>query len=219
MAMAGRWAMTTDRLTLTQLLSPAFPIGSYAYSQGLESAMVAGAVHDAASLSDWVRAVLSHGSGRMDAILIAHARTPDADLTALSDLTYAYATSAERQTELRDQGAAFGQLVTALTGQHQPALPYPLALGLSTRPLNLPTDEILALYLHALAAQLISAAVRFIPLAATTGQQTLATLAPLMTQIAAEAATAPLTSLASSTLGADMAAMRHETLDVRIFRS
>ena len=155
----------------------------------------------------------------MDAIFIAHARQPDADLTALSDLVYAYAPSAERSMEMRDQGAAFGQLVTALTGLHQPALPYPLALGLSTRPLNLPTDEILALYLHALAAQLISAAVRFIPLAATTGQQTLATLAPLITQIAAEAATAPLTSLVSSTLGADMAAMRHETLDVRIFRS
>ena len=211
--------MTTDRLLLAQLLSPAFPIGSYAYSQGLEAAMVAGQVHDAASLSDWLRSILTHGSGRMDAIFIAHARQPDADLSALADLAYAYAPSAERSIEMRDQGSAFAQLATTLTGQSIPALPYAIALGHATSSLTLPTAEIIALYLQSLAAQLISAAVRFIPLGAAQGQHTLASLHPWITEIAADAATAPLFALASSTLGADMAAMRHETLDVRIFRS
>ncbi len=218
MATAGPWAMTTDRLILAQILSPTFPIGSYAYSQGLEQAMLDGKVTDAATLTDWIAAVLRHGSGRVDAILLAHARKGD-DLDAFADLALAYAASAERATEMRDQGAAFGQVVAAITGAAQPALPYAIALGHATRNLNLPTPEILALFLHSLAAQLVSAAVRFLPLGASEGQAALNRLAPLITDLATECTTAPLSALASSTLGADIAAMRHETLPVRIFRS
>ncbi len=208
--------MTTDRLTLAQYLSPAFPIGAYAYSQGLEQAMTEGTVHDATTLTGWVAAILTHGSARSDAILCAHARHSDPE--TLSDLAYAYAASAERHTEMRDQGAAFATVLHILTGQPHPALPYAVALGHATRSLNLPTPEILALFLQSLAAQLISAAVRFIPLGAAEGQATLARLAPLISQTAADCAIAPL-SLTTATIGADLAAMRHETLPVRIFRT
>ena len=204
-----------DRLTLMQWLSPAFPVGSYAYSQGLEQAITDRHVTSPDSLRTWIIAVLTHGSARMDAILLAHARTED----DLSDLAYAYATSAERCTEMREQGAAFGQVVSAVTGQPQPPLPYALAVGHATRSLDLPTPEILALYLQSLAAQLVSAAVRFVPLGAAEGQRVLASLTPLITEFAAQYATEPLSALSSATLGADLAQMRHETLDVRIYRS
>ena len=204
-----------DRLTLTQWLSPAFPVGSYAYSQGLEQAITDGHIHDPATLTDWITATLTHGSARIDAVLLAHARTED-DLT---DLAYAYATSAERFLEMRDQGAAFGQLVAALTGVRPPTLPYAIAVGHASRTLDLPTEDILALFLQALAAQLVSAAVRFVPLGAADGQKVLANLTPLITQLAAICATEPLSALTSATIGADLAQMRHETLDVRIYRS
>ncbi|MGV8986561.1 MAG: urease accessory protein UreF [Cypionkella sp.] len=206
---------SADLLTLVQWLSPAFPVGSYAYSQGLEAAITHGDVKDAATLTDWITGVLTHGSGRMDAILLAHARQDD----GLSDLAYAYATSAGRRTEMRDQGAAFGQVVEALTGQPQPPLPYALAVAYASRALDLPTAAILALFLQALAAQLVSAAVRFVPLGAAEGQKVLASLAPLITDLAARYASAPLSALSSATIGADLAAMRHETMEVRIFRS
>ena len=75
---------SVDRLTLMQWLSPAFPVGSYAYSQGLEQAITDGHVHDAASLTDWITAVLTHGSARIDAIQLAPGRTQDlADLAPL----------------------------------------------------------------------------------------------------------------------------------------
>ena len=205
---------SVDRLTLMQWLSPAFPVGSYAYSQGLVQAITDGHVHDAASLTDWITAVLTHGSARIDAILLAHGRRQD-----LADLAYAFAGSAERATEMRDQGAAFGQTVAAMTGQPQPPLPYALAVAHASRSLDLPTEEILALFLQALAAQLISAAVRFVPLGATQGQTVLAALAPLIIRAATTCATAPLTALTSATFGADLAQMRHETLPVRIYRS
>jgi urease accessory protein len=209
--------MITDRLTLAQLLSPAFPIGSYAYSQGLEQAMTDGTVHDGQTLTDWVAAIMQHGSARTDAILAAHARHSDPQ--TLANLAYAYAASSERATEMRDQAAAFAQVLQTLTGTPQPPLPYAIALGHATRTLNLPTEEILALFLQSLAAQLISAAVRFLPLGASEGQFVLAKLAPLITQTAQTCAAAPVSALATSTLGADIAAMRHETLPVRIFRS
>lgn len=206
---------SADLLTLVQWLSPAFPVGSYAYSQGLEQAITDGHVTSPATLTDWITGVLTQGSGRMDAILLAHARSDD----GLADLAYAFATSVERHAEMRDQGAAFAQVVQTLTGQPQPPLPYALAVAHATRQLDLTTTAVLALFLQALAAQLISAAVRFVPLGAAAGQKVLTDLAPLIAQLAADYATAPLSALSSATIGADIAAMRHETLDVRIFRS
>jgi len=207
--------MSADLLTLVQWLSPAFPVGSYAYSQGLEQAITAGHVKDPATLTDWITGILTHGAGKTDAILLAHARA-GADLT---DLAYAYATSAERHAEMRDQGAAFGQVVAAVTGQPQPPLPYALAVAHASRSLDVTDQQVIALFLQALAAQMISAAVRFVPLGAADGQKVLLTLAPLMTTLAEDYAAAPLTALGSATMGADLAAMRHETMDVRIFRS
>lgn len=196
-------------------LSPAFPVGSYAYSQWLEQANTDGLVKDSASLADWIAGVLTDGSGRMDAILMVHGRTED----DLEDLAYAYATSAERHAEMRDQGAAFGQVVQTVTGCRQPPLPYALAVGHASRTLALSDAQVAALFLQARAAQLISAAVRFVPLGAAEGQKVLTDLSPLITDLAATCATEPLSALASATLRADHAAMRHETLDVRILRS
>lgn len=206
---------SVDRLILTQWLSPAFPVGSYAYSQGLEQAITDGTVCDAAGLLDWITATLKHGSARNDAILLAHARNDD----GLEDLAYAYAASAERCCEMREQGAAFGQIIAGITGHQPPDLPYALAVGHAARRLDLPTQEILSLFLLALATQLALVGVRFIPLGAGHGQQLLGQLAPLIATLGRQFATEPLSALSSATLGADIAAMRHETLDVRIYRS
>lgn len=205
----------TDRLRLVQWLSPAFPIGAFAYSQGLEVAIAAGEVHDAATLHDWVAAILTHGSGRTDAILLAHARKGD----DLSDLALALAPSAERVTEMMEQGRAFGQAIAAITGQEQPTLPYALAVGRATRTLNVATAEVLTLWLQGLAAQLVSVAVRFIPLGQTAGQGVLARLAPRITALADQYATTPLSHIGTATIRADLASMQHETLEVRIFRT
>jgi urease accessory protein len=217
MAMANCISMppSVDQLTLMQWLSPAFPVGSFAYSQGLEQAITDGHVTTPETLERWITAILSRGSARMDAILLAHGRTDG----TLADLAYAYATSAERAMEMRDQGAAFGQVIATTTGTAQPPLPYALALAHASRSLDLPTETILATYLHSIAAQLISVAVRFVPLGAASGQRVLTTLTPLITRLAADYATEPLSALHSATFGADLVAMHHETLDVRIYRS
>lgn len=212
-------AETLDQLRLIQWLSPAFPIGGFAYSQGLEQAITDGAVTDAASLKAWILAVLTHGSGRMDAILLAHARAPETDIAALADLARAYAGSFERAQEMADQGRAFGQTIAALLGAVQPPLPYAVAVGHATRQLLVETPHVLLLFLQGLAGQLVAAAVKFVPLGQTTGQQVLADLGPALVALAETCATEPLAALGSGSFGADLAQMRHETLEVRIFRS
>lgn len=207
-----------DRLRLLQWLSPGFPIGAFAYSQGLEAAIAAGDVRDAAGLQDWIAAVLTHGAGRMDAVFLALARG-EGDAQDLADLARAMAGSAERLTEMTEQGRAFGQTIAAITGVEQPALPYALAVGHATRMLGVDTAEVIMLWLQGLAAQMTSVAVRFLPLGQTEGQQVLARLAPLIAGLAETYATLGPDDLYNTTPGADLAAMRHETMDVRIYRT
>ena len=118
MGMGGPLDTATDTggLLLVQLLSPAFPTGAFAYAQGLEWAMDSGAVHDAASLAEWLRDVLEHGSGWSDAVLLSLALRPGADHAVLDDLARALCLTAERLTETLEQGAAFARTAAPLTG-------------------------------------------------------------------------------------------------------
>ena len=66
----------TDAAALQKLLtwlSPAFPVGAFAWSAGLETAIAERRVSDATSLEDWIGGTLKHGGMRTDAIVLAHA--------------------------------------------------------------------------------------------------------------------------------------------------
>lgn len=206
------------RLRLAQYLSPAFPTGGFAWSQGLEWAMDRGVV-TRATLPQWLDDWLDHGAGRCDAVLLSLALRESADHAALDDLAHAICTSAERLAETVEQGAAFAANVAALTGRAQPAAALPVAVGRACASMPLPAGEIVGQYLQAQAAALISAAVRFLPLGPVAGQAMLAGLQPGLLAAAARAETAGPDDLATAAWGADIAAMRHETMATRIFRS
>ncbi|MCU0901917.1 MAG: urease accessory protein UreF [Cypionkella sp.] len=211
--------MTAGLLTLVQWLSPAFPTGGFAYSHGLEQAIAAGEVADAPALRHWLSDVLAFGAGRQDAVLLVQALGPEADHGALDDLARALQPSAERLTETLDQGAAFARTVAAMTGRDLPARCLPVAVGEAAAALDLPVAQVVALYLHSFASNLTSVAMRFMPLGQVAGQGVLASLHPQIEALAQEAAHLTLDDLGSAALGADLAAMRHETMDVRIFRT
>ena len=206
-------------LSLIQWLSPAFPTGGYAYSHGLEQAVVDGSLSDAPSLQRWLTDIITHGSGRQDAILLACALRAGADYDALTDLALALASGAERAEETLAQGTALAQTVSALTGRRLKPCALPVALGQAAAPLNLPAPQVIALYLHAFASNLVQTMVRFVPLGQTEGQATLAALHPLIERLAQTLSTTTLDDLASSSFGAEMAAMRHQTLQPRIFKT
>ncbi|WP_068112593.1 urease accessory protein UreF [Tropicimonas marinistellae] len=208
-----------DLLTLTQWLSPAFPVGAYAYSHGLEAAVAAGEVATASGLAVWLEDVLRFGSGRNDAILLSLAMRGAAAADELSALAEALASSEERHRETMEQGAAFVRAVNALTGRDLAPMALPVAVGAATAALSLPVERVAALYLHAFASNLVSAAVRFVPLGQTEGQRVLAGLHAAIAEVAEDAAGAARDDIGSAAFGADLAAMRHERQDVRIFKT
>ena len=209
----------TALLSLIQWLSPAFPTGGFAYSHGLEQAVVDGHVTSGETLRDWLAQVLQHGSARQDAILLACALRADADLPALTALALSLPSSAERFEETMAQGTAFARTVSAITGRTLAPRPLPLALGEAARPLDLPPQSVIALYLHAFAANLVQCMARFVPLGQTDAQITLTALHKTVTNMAETLKSATLDDLSSSTFGAELAAMRHETLQPRIFKT
>lgn len=212
-------AIEAARLRAVQLLSPAFPTGGFAYSQGLEWAMAEGAVRDAATLTDWLRDGLVHGVGWSDGVLLSLALRPDADHAALGDLARALCLSSERLTETLDQGAAFARTAAVLIGTAPDPAALPVAVGRACVGLALPRAELIALYLQGQMLNQVLAAIRFLPLGQTAGQRVLAALAPLILRQAARAATATEHDLGGCAFGAEIAAMRHETMETRIFRT
>lgn len=207
-------------LTLTQWFSPAYPVGAFAYSHGLEQAVAEGRVSDADSGEAWIGEVLTLGSPRTDITLLGAAHDADASaLTGIDALARALAPSRERLLETAQQGQSFAKTTRAIWGGDLPDLTYPVALGRAARLMGLPLDTVATLYLHAFAANLTSAAIRIVPLGQTEGQAALARLSRLCPAIAAEALQDTLDDIGSCAFLADIASMRHETLYSRIFRS
>ncbi len=207
-----------DLLRLAQWLSPAFPTGAFAYSHGLEQAIAAGEVGDADALECWVADTVMYGAGRLDAALLVAAMTGQ-DADRLAALARAMAASRERLLETEAQGAAFAATVAAITGTAQPPRPLPVAVGVAARGLALPPPDVAALFLQAFAAALVSVAVRFVPLGQTAGQQVLARLHPVLLAVAAEAAETPPDRMGTFALRGDIAAMAHETMETRVYRT
>ena len=205
-------------LTLSQWLSPAFPLGGFAYSHGLEAAISDG-LATAGEVQGWLDDILRFGSGKADAVLLCAAMAEDADHGELAATARALAASRERWEETIAQGTAFTETVNALTGAaHAPAA-LPVAVGRAARGLGLPAAQVAALYLQAFATNLALAAVRFVPLGQTEGQRIVQALQPVVLEVADAAAETPVDAITNGVPGADLSAMAHEVMDVRIFRT
>jgi urease accessory protein len=214
-------------------LSPAFPVGAFSYSSGIEWAVEAGDIIDAASLQAWLGAMLADGSGFCDGVLLAHAyrvaaSDDDAGLRDIAELGAAFVPSRERQLETSAQGRAFidiaraawncdglDRMISACDG----AIVYPVAVGLVSAAHAIPLPPAMHAFLHALTSNWISAGARLVPLGQTDSQRVLASLEPVVAATARRALAASLDDLGSATFRADIASMRHETQYTRLFRS
>ncbi|MET3924644.1 urease accessory protein UreF [Devosia sp. 2618] len=219
----------TEPATLQKLLtwlSPAFPVGAFAWSAGLETAIVAGTVHDRATTQDWIGGVLEHGSLRTDAILFAHAHRAANDPTALrdlADLCLALTPARERHDETTITGAAFASAAKAwptpvLANLPQPC-PYPIAVGAIAAGHQIDLADALLAFLTATIHSQVSVAVRLVPIGQSDGLAIMADLEPVVAKMAALCQHATLDDIGSVAYAADIAQMTHETLTTRIFRS
>lgn len=225
--------MSTDAsdgmLTLLAWLSPAFPVGAFSYSHGLEWAIETGDITDLASLVAWVGDVLEAGTGLVDATILHAAMTlNDADLRDLAELAAALHPTRERRMESLNQGRAFLDTVSAawpapgldrLARVWDGPVAYPVAVAMAARAHGIDARLVVPAYLQAFAANLVSAAVRLVPLGQTDGQRAVEKLLPLIRRVAAEARTLSPETVGGACLRSDIASMRHETQYTRLFRS
>jgi urease accessory protein len=229
--------MTTDArnglLPLMIWLSPSFPVGSFAYSHGIEWAVEAGDVTNADSCALWLNDLLRHGGGWSDAVLLAAAHRAvtcedDVALGKAIELAAALAPSKERRLETLKQGDAF--VLAARSAWPCTALDrlqkiwkgetaLPIALGLVSAGHGIPLQATLEAYLVAFITNLVSAAVRLVPLGQTDGTKIIARLTPLAREAAARAAQSSLDDVGGAAFRSDIASMRHETQHTRLFRS
>lgn len=224
-----------DSAALYRLLvwaSPSYPIGAFSYSHGLEWAVEEGRVRDAGTLVDYVSTVIEAGGGWVDAVLFAEAyrHAHDADrLDGISELAAAFRGSSETALEARQQGAAF-LLVTRRAWPHpeleafaerhrERPVVQAVVMALACALHAVPLAAGLHAFLHATAANLVSAGVRLVPLGQTDGQIALARLAASVDAVAARALVTPLDELGTAAPQLEFCSLRHETQYTRLFRS
>ncbi len=221
---------TTDEdgfLRLLTWLSPAFPTGGFAYSHGLEWAVESGDARSTAGLIGWLVDILEEGSGRNDAILMRHAHQAASNAEALAEvaeLAAALPSSRERWLETTAQGQAFLAAAAAwpsavlglLAGR---PVAYPVAVGAVSAAHGVGEDRAVLGFLHAFCANLVSAAVRIIPLGQQAGLRVMAALEPVLIAVCHETRGLTLDDIGSAAIRADLAAMHHETQYTRLFRT
>lgn len=215
-------------------LSPAYPVGAFCHSSGLEWAVEAQWVTDRQSAQDWVETWLAHGSGWNDAVLFVHAYRAAAarsreKLDAVLALAAVAHPSAERRLEQLSQGAAFRRV--ALDSAAAPdfffpgdcEIAYPAVVAVMAAGHGVELCSALTAFLHAAAGALISAAQRLVPLGQTDAHRIIERLRPSVLQIAARATTLddtdPFDALGGASLLADLASILHETQYTRLFRT
>jgi urease accessory protein len=214
-------------------LSPAYPVGAFSYSGGIEWAVEAGDIRDAETLRGWLQVIVQDGSGFCDAVFFAHAyraaaEPDDARLLEVAELAAAFTSSKERQLETTAQGRAFVETTRAawpcpaldsFARHWNGAIAYPVAVGVAAAGHGIALVPALGAFLHAVAANLVSAGVRLVPLGQTDGQRIIAQLAPAVAATVERALDTPLDEVGGAAFRADIAGMRHETQYTRLFRS
>lgn len=217
-------AITTEPQQLLQLLafmSPAFPIGSFAYSHGFEWAIDDGVLTSAEDVQGWIESLLAHGSGWNDAVLFAAAfNASDETRKEIDELALALSASRERALETSDLGQSFAKATAILlTEEAKDFQTYPVAVAAACKDSGICKQAALLAFLQAFSNNLIAVAVRLIPLGQTRGLEVMRDLMPIITETARRAMASSLDDLGSSTLLSDIAAMKHETQYSRVFRS
>jgi len=221
-------------LNLFAWFSPAFPVGSFAFSHGLEWAVHNGDVHDATTAAAWIRALLRYGSLRNDAILASFGwraclERDDEGLLSVTALARAAAGSAERYLETTAQGTAFLSTIRAawpapaiewavsIVGEDD--IPYPVAVSLAAAAHGCPGPITLEAFVLAAVQNLVSALIRLSVIGQTDGQRVIAELIWEARTLAERAASASLDDIGSATFRSDIATMKHEIQATRLFRS
>jgi urease accessory protein len=199
---------------LLQLASPALPVGAYSYSQGLEAAVEAGIVKDAASAERWIADVLEFSVARIEAPILWRLMQGE----PLNDYFLASRETAELRAETLQMGHSLKKLIEELglgsLPVDEPA--YPTAYAFAVEKLSLDRRQALLAYLWSWLENQVIAAIKTVPLGQTAGQKMLLSLGSRLDEIADRA---PSEGMQNFAPGLAVLSARHETQYSRLFRS
>ena len=219
-AMSIEMTATTTRsehlLVLQNWFSPAFPIGAFSYSGGLETAIARGDVNDRDSLAEWLTVLLLHGAAFTDAVFLRATLVGE----DVNDLCLALCAGAERHQETTELGAAFATVMRETRAIDLPSgCAYPVAVGMAARQLGLDSEATIAAFLQGACMNQISVAVRTVPIGQLDGQSCLVSLMPVIEQAVATTMITDAQEVGSFALAADLCVLEHETARQRIYRT
>ncbi|HKX07533.1 MAG TPA: urease accessory UreF family protein [Stellaceae bacterium] len=229
--------MTTPEGALYRLmtwLSPAYPVGGFSYSHGIEYAVEEKLVRDRVTLVDWLTTAIEVGAGRIGGALLAEAwrAAAEADAGRLEEaaaLAAAWRSTSETALESEAQGAAFLSVTRTawphplldrlVPDQRGGPIALSVAVGATCACHGIALLPALTAYLHSFAGNLVSASTRLIPLGQSDGQLAIAALEPVIERCARACAEASLDEVGSAAPMLDWCSMRHELQYTRLFRS
>ncbi len=223
-------AVSPALLRLLQLVSPALPVGAYAYSHGLEWAVSAGWVTDEAAVERWVGGLLADVWARVDVPVLLRLREalePGAAgaVRRWAEVLAASRESAELQAEDRSMGQSLARLLAdlgiaeAAPWASDPACALPLPWALASLHWRIATLASAAGLLWTYVEHQVSAAVKLVPLGQTAGQRLLGRLGEQIPAAVALGLALPDDEIGAAAPGLAIASARHETQYSRLFRS
>ena len=216
-------------LRLFHLVSPALPVGAYAYSQGLEYAVQAGWVTDEASTFEWLQGLARFGLGTLDLPILRrlHAAFRGDDEGAVRDWNarlMASRESAELRAEERHLGAALARVLVELDlpeaaawQARDPA--FATLFSLAAVRWQIEVGPTLGGYVWAWSENQVLAAVKLVPLGQSAGQRLLHRLTDLLPQVLDQALTLADEAIGTSAVSQVLASALHESQYSRLFRS
>jgi|HubBroStandDraft_2_1064218.scaffolds.fasta_scaffold137220_1 urease accessory protein len=215
---------------LLQIVSPALPIGAFAYSQGLEQTVAEGWVTDEEEATAWLLGLLTSSFGTLDLPVLARlvAAWRAGDPTAVERWSLwlsACRPTRELRAEDRQLGAALARVLATLGIDDARAwgasthVTHATMFALGAVRFGVPMASALAGHAFSWAEAITSAAVRLVPLGQSAGQRLLAAAGSAIPGVVARALELPDDELGSAAPGLAIASARHETLYSRLFRS
>lgn len=217
-------------LRLWQLISPALPVGAFAYSQGLEYAVEEGWVHDEKSTQQWISGLLSHSMSALDIPVLARLfkAWQQNDLSSVmywNHYLQASRESSELLTEDRQVGSALKQLLHDLNihkATDWPETPKPsfaTMFSLAASHWTVTLNEACQGYLWSWSENQVAAAIKLVPLGQTAGQRILSSIIEDIPQAVETGLALADDEIGAAAQGLGIASALHETQYTRLFRS
>jgi urease accessory protein len=218
------------QLRLWQLISPALPVGAYAYSGGLEYAVECSWVSDENTAREWITGQLQHNLSTLDIPVLARlyqAWQQDSleNVESWNRFLLASRESFELRSEDQNLGAALAQLLPDLgiaQATHWQApreASFATLFALGAASWQIPLEQIAQGYLWAWAENQIAAAVKLIPLGQTAGQRILMHLAEQIPPAVDHGLQLDDNYIGAISPAVAIASAKHETQYSRLFRS